>query len=277
MTKKILVALLCAASAFGAGLPAVKSVRLYVFDCGKLTVQDPIRFNFRKEELKTLDLSVGCYLIVHPKGTLMWDVGVVPDSFFDASGQPAVKEYATATKPLKAQMADAGYKPEDIKFLALSHYHWDHIANANDFAKATWLMRQVEKDTLFGPNPPERTSPDEYSDLYNSKSVDLKTGDYDVFGDGTVVIKPAFGHTPGHQVLFVKLKKTGPVLLSGDLYHYPEEITTGRIPMGDLDKEQTRQSRIAIAAFLKKTGAHLWIQHDLAAFSQLKKAPAWYE
>ncbi len=62
-----------------------------------------------------------------------------------------------------------------------------------------------------------------------------------MFGDGTVVIKFTPGHTPGHQSLFLKLAKTGPVLLSGDLYHYPEEITYKRIPSFDSDKEQTAQ------------------------------------
>ena len=93
--------MLIAVSAFAADKPAVKSVRLYVFDCGKLHYDDPTRFNFKKEEVKVYDLSVGCYLIVHPKGTLMWDVGVIPDAAFPKDGKPATKLYATATKTLK--------------------------------------------------------------------------------------------------------------------------------------------------------------------------------
>ena len=72
-------------------------------------------------------------------------------------------------------------------------------------------MRPVERAILFGANPPERSTPDEYDALKNSKSVSLPEGDYDVFGDGSVVVKPAYGHTPGHSVLYVKLAKTGPV------------------------------------------------------------------
>ena len=276
MIQKMLLALTLTA-ALSMAADAVKSPRLYVFDCGTLTVTDPVRFNFKKEEVKTLDLSVGCYLIVHPKGTLLWDAGVVPDKMFAADGKPAVKLYGTATVPLRKQLAAAGYKPEDITYFSLSHSHWDHIANANDFAKSTWITSHVEKDILFGPNPPERSTRDEYDALATSKTIYVDGKDYDVFGDGTVVMKPTPGHTPGHQVLYVKLKKTGPVVLAGDLYHYPEEVTTGRVPVGDIDREQTRQSRVALAAFLKKTGAKLWIQHDLAAFRSLKKAPQFYE
>jgi N-acyl homoserine lactone hydrolase len=101
--------------------------------------------------------------------------------------------------------------------------------------------------------------------------------DYDVFGDGTAVLKPAPGHTPSHQVLFVNLPKTGPVVLSGDLYHYPEERTLNRLPVRDYDQKQTAASRVALEAFLKQKGAQLWIQHDIAAHEKLKKAPAYYE
>jgi len=278
MKKTLLTILLTAATAFAADQPAVKSVRLYVMDCGKLHYDDPSRFNFKKEEVKNYELSVGCYLIVHPKGTLMWDVGVIPDKDFPASGQPATKFYATVTKPLNTQLKQAGYDPNGITYLAMSHSHWDHLANAYQFAKSTWLVRPVEKDILFGPNPPERTTPDEYDALKNAKTVLLPNGDYDVFGDGSVVIKPAYGHTPGHSVLFVKLAKTGPVVISGDLYHYPEEVAAPEhFPINEFNKDETRQSRIAIQAFLKQSGAQLWIQHDIAAFSNLKKAPGYYE
>src|SRR5204863_3817681 len=101
--------------------------------------------------------------------------------------------------------------------------------------------------------------------LAKSKTVIInKDDDYDVFGDGKVVLKSAPGHSPGHQVLFLDLPKTGKVVLGGDLYHYPEERTLNRIPPRDFNPQQTAASRAAIEAFLKKTGATLWIQHDIA-------------
>ena len=98
-----------------------------------------------------------------------------------------------------------------------------------------------------------------------------------MFGDGTVVIKWAPGHTPGHQILYLKLSKTGPVVLSGDLYHYAQERTLDRVPTFEFNPEQTRTTRVAIEAFLKKMGAQLWIQHDFTANAKLKKAPDYYE
>jgi glyoxylase-like metal-dependent hydrolase (beta-lactamase superfamily II) len=113
--------------------------------------------------------------------------------------------------------------------------------------------------------------------LKNSKTVIIKTDDYDVFGDGTVVIKWAAGHTPGHQVLVVKLAKTGPVVLSGDLYHYPEERTLDRVPTFDADAAQNRKARAAIDALVKRDRAQLWIQHDFKGNAALKKGPAFYD
>ena len=116
-----------------------------------------------------------------------------------------------------------------------------------------------------------------YNELKNSKTILLDKDEWDVFGDGTVVIKSTPGHTPGHNVLFLKLKKTGPVVLSGDLYHYPEERTLNRLPVADFNKEQTAASRAELERFLKKTGAQLWIEHDIVANAKLKKAPAFYD
>jgi len=187
------------------------SPRVYVFDCGDIKGLDPALFRFKKEEVASTDFVVTCYLIAHPRGTLMWDVGVIPDSAFKSDGKPVTEGRSTVTRPLKAQMAAAGYSPADITYLALSHYHSDHTANANDFAGATWIVQQAERDFMFGDKPAGIVKPEHYSALRNSKTIVLRNEDHDVFGDGTVVLKSTPGHTPGHQVLFVRLAKTGPL------------------------------------------------------------------
>jgi N-acyl homoserine lactone hydrolase len=255
-----------------------KSVRLYIFDNGVIKGLDPATFHFKKEELATTDMVVCSYLIVHPKGTLMWDTGAIRDADLKADGSPVTQERFTATKTLKSQLAAVGYTPKDITYFALSHYHVDHIANANDFAGSTWLVQQPERDAMFaekGGAPVAQRS--KYIALKDSKTKILNVQDYDVFGDGTVVIKAAYGHTPGHQVVYLKLAKTGPILLAGDLYHYQEERNTDKTPTFDFDRDQSLASRAAMEAFIKKTGAQLWIEHDLAHFNQLKKAPGFYE
>jgi glyoxylase-like metal-dependent hydrolase (beta-lactamase superfamily II) len=126
---------------------------------------------------------------------------------------------------------------------------------------------------MFSDPPSPRTEPANFSALKSAKTTIIPGGDYDVFGDGTVVIKSAPGHSPDHQVLFVKLAKTGPVVLSGDLYHYPEERALHRVPSTEFNREQTAASREAIEAFLKQTNAQLWIEHDFIGNGKLKKSP----
>lgn len=254
-----------------------KSLRLYVFDGGTLDIPDTSPYQFKKEELANYKMSIASFLIAHPKGLLMWDTGAVPDSAFKPGGGPGTLRYATSSKTLTSQLAGIGYSPADITYLALSHFHWDHVGNSNLFASATWLVPQSERDTMFAEPPSPRTEPANFSALKNSKTIFLTKPEYDVFGDGSVIIKAAPGHSPGHQVLFLKLPKTGPVVLSGDLYHYPEERAMHKVPTTEFNRDQTVASRADVEAFLKKTGAQLWIQHDITANAKLKKAPAFYE
>lgn len=254
-----------------------KTTRLYIFDVGAIKGLDPKLFNFTRDEIKEPDFVNIAYLIVHPKGTLMFDAGAVPDSAFKGDGTPVVEGIMSATQPLKPQMAAAGYSPSDVDFFALSHYHSDHTANANDFAGATWIVQKAERDAMLADKPQGIIQPKSYSALRNAKAKILNDEDFDVFGDGAVVVKSAPGHTPGHQVVFVRLAKTGPVVLAGDLYHYPEERTTGRIPTFEFNAEQSRAARVKIEAFVKQSGAQLWIEHDIATHAKLPKSPKFVE
>jgi len=259
--------------------PQVKSVRLYVFDCGVLVRGEPTAYNLTREQVGDTNFSDACYLVVHPSGTLLWDVGIIPDAQIPPGGIeiPAGRggNANKAQKTLKSQLAEIGYRPSGITYLAVSHGHADHVANANDYTASTWLVQKAERDSMFSEQARKSAAFATYSSLEKSKTVEL-TGDYDVFRDGSVILKSTPGHTPGHQSLFVKLARTGPVVLTGDLYHYAPERTLGTLPNND-NKELTKASRAALEDFLKKTGAQLWIQHDIGANAKLKKSPQYYD
>ena len=247
--------------------------RIYVFENGSITGLDPALFNFTRAELKEVNFVNIAYLIVHPRGTLMFDAGAVPDSHFPADGSPVVEGVVTATKPIKPQLAAAGYKPEDIDYFALSHFHSDHTGNANDFAGATWIVQKAERDYMFADSPQGIIQPTTYNALRSAETKTLNNEDFDVFGDGSVVVMATPGHTPGHQVVAVKLKNTGTVVLAGDLYHYPEERTTGRTPTFESSPEESKASRAKVEAYLKANNAKLWIEHDIATHAALPKSP----
>src|SRR6266571_812074 len=261
---------------------APKTLRLYILDCGKITGVGEAAFGFQPGQLANTEMFTPCFLIAHPRGTMIWDTGEIADAQFKAPG-PATQGAFTVAKPLLPQLAEIGYTPRAITYLALSHYHGDHVANANLFAGSTWIVQKGDRDPILAPRPAVQPAtgrvpdPKFFEGLANSKTVLLNGEDHDVFGDGTVVIKFTPGHTPGHQALFLKLANTGNLLLSGDLYHYPEEITYKKIPSFDTDKEQTAKSRAMIEEFVKQNNAQLWIQHDYTAGIKRKVAPEFYD
>lgn len=249
----------------------VTSLRVYLFDCGLIRGENPTDYGLHKEDVKNTDMVVPCYLVVHPRGTLMWDVGLIPDSAFKGDRPLNLSHGSESSpRPLLPQLAALGYPADSITYIAFSHYHFDHTANANAFAGSTWLVHKAERDAMFAASPEHQAA---YNRLRTSKTILLPETDYDVFGDGTVVIKYAPGHTPGHQVLALKLPQTGPVLIAGDLWHYAAERNAPTAPQGEANQQETLASRSALEAYLKQSGAQLWIEHDPMTFQRLKKAP----
>jgi len=254
--------------------PKVTSPRLYVFDCGTLVYNKPEDYNLKRDEVKDSNMGVTCYLVVHPRGMLMYDTGLNDRLVGRPLYEHVLEGYAQIKfNTLSGQLADIGVTPSNIDYLVLSHYHWDHIGNADDFAGSTWLVYKGDRDQMF--SAVARAYPwfSQYSTLENSKTV-LLSGDHDVFGDGTVVVLATPGHTEGHCSLLVRLKNTGPVVLSGDLYHYAEERDLKRMP----DEEKTTgtvESRRKVEDLLQRTGAQLWIGHSMEFFRTVRKSPSW--
>jgi glyoxylase-like metal-dependent hydrolase (beta-lactamase superfamily II) len=263
---------------------AVTSPRIYVLDGGVLA-SETARYRLTDADVEAVELSVASYLIVHPRGVLMWDAGAVADH--ERGGGLGYEQrllrrdnqerFVKLAPTLTSQLAASGYEPSDVTHLALSHYHWDHTADANLFAGSQWLVSKLEHDKMFSADPPGGTRPETYSALKGSRATMITAAEHDVFGDGTVVIRQAPGHTEGHSVLYVKLAKTGGVVLSGDLYHYPAERTLKRLPTFEVSEAATQAARAELEGFLSRTGSQLWIQHDLVAHRKLKKAPEYYD
>lgn len=283
MTKRALCASLlligtAAAPAFAADAKPVTSPRIYVFDCGTVEVADISVFSPGVDVGKKKVLTDSCYLIAHPKGTLMWDTGFSDELAASPDGKKVSANFhVRLKKPLATQMKEIGYAPEQVTFLGLSHMHFDHIGNVGLFPKATLLMQKEEYESALGPEAAKfGNDPKSYPTLGANPNKQLD-GDHDVFGDGSVVIKRALGHTPGHQILFVKLKKSGNIVLSGDLAHFTKNWENRRVPSFNFDKELSVKTMNEMAAFMKANKAKLWIQHDLEQNEKIRHAPKFYE
>ena len=256
----------------------VPAMRLYVLDCGTMKERDGVAYGLSHEQMAPRDLSDPCALVVHPRGTLLWETGLneavnsIPAGAAAAAvGGPRPGDRVDT--PLTTQLAAINYQPSAITYLALSHSHWDHTGNAGSFLGSTWLVQKPERDVMFAEKP--LSNQRDFDGLRNSKT-ELLEGDHDVFGDGSVMLLFTPGHTPGHQALFVQLPRTGAVILSGDLYHFPEELTLKPTPRGR-NAEQIAASMAKIQALMARTGAQLWIQHDVLGNARLRKSPAFYD
>ncbi len=254
--------------------------RMYVFNCGESKVEDVSRWTPGVNIGKPWEFSANCYLIRHAQGWLMWDSGIndnvatMPQGFQRGKVSPRY----WLPKPLRAQLAEIGVAPGEVTHVAFSHTHGDHVGNANLFTAATLYIQQAEYDVAFGPDAASKWNFEvtSYDKLRGSKTVKLN-GDHDVFGDGSVMIIATPGHTPGHQSLLVRLPRTGPVILSGDMVHLQENWVHRRVPSFNFDREQSLRSMEKVAAIMEKTGARLWINHDKAQSDRISKAPAHIE
>ncbi len=272
-----LVVLVLAALGCASGPETADSapLRLYVMDCGELVVGDVSMFALTEAEAGTKDLFVPCYLIEHPQGRLLWDLGL---PLTVKRGEFSMEEgSATLERTIEEQLAELGLTRHDVDWVAPSHLHFDHCGQAPSFADRPWLIQRAEVEAAFAdPVVVPFYDPRIYESIRDSDITRLD-GDHDVFGDGRVVIKSTPGHTPGHQILFVDLAETGPIVLSGDLYHYPANRTLRRPPLFNVDRELTLRSMDETEAFLAETGATLWIEHDAKLAATLRKLPEYYE
>jgi glyoxylase-like metal-dependent hydrolase (beta-lactamase superfamily II) len=245
--------------------------RLYILNCGEGVAGDISRWSPGVNAGKSMDFVDNCYLIRHSQGWLLWDTGVTDAIAALPQGQAPADPRMThwrRPKTLASQLEQLGVKPSDIRFLAISHTHPDHIGNVGLFPSAMLLVQRAEYEWPM-PLGVGRFKPEH-------PATKLE-GDFDVFGDGGIIILSTPGHTPGHQSLLVRLPKTGAVVLSGDATHFKDNWDNRRVPEGNVDKDKTLASMQRIADVLVKERAQLWINHDKTQRDSLKLAPEYFE
>lgn len=249
-------------------------VQLWRLDCGSVAANDLNAFSDTQAYTgQSKRLTSSCYLIRHGSDYLLWDTGL-PAALKGKPLDPKEPMDATVTLTIKEQLAQLGVDPARITHVGVSHYHFDHVGQLADFPGAKLLVGKGDWTVLttdpasYGANP----QPFEHW-IKGGGKVEQAATDKDVFGDGSVTMLRLPGHTPGHTGLLVRLRKTGPVLLSGDLAHFAENYATNGVPTFNVDRADTLASLDRFKKLADNLKAKVIIQHEPADVSKLPAFP----
>ena len=257
-----------------AALPAqATELELWRLDCGNIEVRDLSIFSDAfAYGGQSKSLTDSCYLIRHGEDYMLWDTGL-PADLIGKSPDPNSPFALSLTRTVKDQLTEISVKPEQIGRVGISHYHFDHLGQAAGFAQATLLIGAKDWQALQADPLPFGADSRLVKPWLDGGKRDAVTGDRDIFGDGSVVMLAMPGHTPGETALLVRLAETGPVLLSGDVVHFHEQLPRRGVPPFNTDRADTLASIDRLTEIAKQLDATLVIQHDAGDVAKLPAFP----
>jgi N-acyl homoserine lactone hydrolase len=271
--------------------PRAQDIKLYAFSSGALTIGKGALVNFAPME-PMIQVPVGFYVIKHPKGNVLFDTGnndkIITDPSYWGAAFNSLKPVNTPDVAIDTQLQKIGLKTDDITYVVVSHLHLDHGGNVGKFPNSTLVVQKSEIRNAFWPEPgtggpymigdvmPLR-SPN--TDNANAVKMIQLEGDLDLFGDGTLVVKRWVAHTPGSQMMTVRLKNTGLIILTGDNVYLRENVEKNTPPNLVLAYSPAGffSAFDWIRRMMATEKANFFTAHDPDAFKAMKKAPEFYD
>jgi N-acyl homoserine lactone hydrolase len=268
-----------------------QDIKLYAFSSGALTIGKGVLQNFAAMD-PPIVIPVGFYVVKHPKGNVLFDTGnndkLIDDKNWWPAGLQGLKPAMTPDMAIDFQLKKIGLTPDDIKYVVLSHMHLDHGGNAAKFPNSTIVVQKTEIQNAFWPEQgtggpyvigdflPLRAPNSNYANAQKMMQLD---GDLDLFGDGTIIVKRWVAHTPGSQMMTVKLRNFGLAILTGDNVYFRENVDKSIAPNLVLSYDPAGYYRAYewIRLMMATQKADYFTAHDPDAFKAMKKAPAYYD
>ena len=289
---------LALAAALGLGaLTSVQAVspagmQLYAFSSGSMMLGKGFLQNFAPMDPK-IQIPIGFFVIKHPKGNVLFDTGnndkLITDSTYWGKLASVFEAKMTPEDAIDVQLAKIGLKPDDIKYVVVSHMHLDHGGNVAKFPNSTLIIQDDELSFAMFPDEPFAGGyiPGDAQVLrapVGSSKPSLMNmirleGDYDIFGDGSIVVHRSRGHTKGSQMLLVRLPQTGATILTADTVYFRENIEKNLMPNLVLayDPAGIAKGYDWVRRMMATENANFFTAHDPDAYKAMKKAPAFYE
>lgn len=246
-------------------------VELWRLDCGTIELAD---LNFFSDTQaypqQPFTMTDSCYLVRHGDDYLLWDTGLPLTAPSAPQGQPV----AVPGPAITAQLTQIGVDPARVTRIGISHAHFDHMGQAAEFGEATLMIGAGDWAELKSDKPGFGIDPALAKPWLDGGKVDPVSGDRDIFGDGTVTMLSMPGHTAGETALLVRLEGFGPVLLSGDVVHFAQQLLTGSVPPFNVNRADSLASVARLEGLAAAQGARVVIQHDPAHIARLPAFPA---
>ena len=249
-------------------------MKLYVFESAKMHVPDRGMMSGRPSGVP-VTIPVPFYLIDHPKGLALFDTGMKLDNW---PSQYRPDGDQRPDQMIDLQLANIGYKPDDIKYVIMSHLHLDHAGGMPLFPKSTFIVRKSELRAAWWPEAFQvHYIFDDYKDTRGFNYVELDdTEAFDVFQDGSVICIDTKGHSQGHQSLVVNLPNSGKFVLTADAAAMAEILDEGVLPSVAWNAEEALRS-LRKVQHMKREGATVLMAHDPDQWATTRLAPEYYE
>jgi glyoxylase-like metal-dependent hydrolase (beta-lactamase superfamily II) len=219
------------------------------------------------------------FLVDHPRGRLLFDTGIHAQARVDPIGRMGAERAkrlivkSREGEDVVPQLALLGLGPDDVRYVANSHLHFDHCGGNEFFPRSTFLVQKAEMEAARRPGfaPGYNPSPIDFDHPLDYRVVD---GEHDVFGDGRVILFPTFGHTPGHQSLRVRLGKGADMVCAADACYTRENMDRDVLPRILWDGPIMRESLAALRRLRDQEGATVFFGHDPEQWRATPHAPA---
>lgn len=267
-------------------------MKLYVLNSGALKLGKGALQNLAPMQPK-ITIPVAMFVITHPKGNVMFDTGnndrIITDPSYWGPNYASLEPAMTQEVSIEAQLARINMVPDDIKYVVLSHMHLDHGGNVAKFPNSTMVLQRDELEYAMFPDAPFAGAfiAGDVNALRsatgvpqpNAMPIHLLDGDFDIFGDQSVVVKRSRGHTKGSQMLVVRLPNHGTIILTGDSAYFSDNIEKN-IPPNILlayDPPGILKGYEWIRRMMATEGAKYFTSHDPEAFEAYKKPPEYYD
>jgi glyoxylase-like metal-dependent hydrolase (beta-lactamase superfamily II) len=226
-------------------------------------------------------VPIGCFLVVHPRGRLLFDTGLhceTRTNMLGRYGEERARRFGVHSRPgddVVSQLGRLGLAPADVDWVANSHWHFDHCGGNEFFPGASILVQAREMQAARSPEVLAagryRPSRPDFEHPLNYQPVD---GEHDVFGDGMVVLLPTYGHTPGHQSLLVTPDRDTRLVFTADACYTRENMDRDVLPTIVWDETEMSHSLRRLRELRDRQGARTIYGHDPEQWQAVARAPA---